>query len=147
MSLSLAFETMLHHLYTGDKKKITSIQDLDLLFGIYYLADKVSTGTFIRHDKRRLYVSSMWIINILNIVSCFLYFLSKLKRLVRSTIEKLPLSSENYAAVLREKICVAPEIHPLTTNAIFLSNLSETFFGDSANLNGFFSLQWLLQYS
>ena len=59
MSLILAFETMLHHLYTGDKKKITSIQDLDLLFGIYYLADKVSTGTFIRHDKRRLYVSSM----------------------------------------------------------------------------------------
>ena len=42
---------------------------------------------------------------------------------------------------------------PLTTNAIFLSDLSETFFSDSSNflknkvfLHGFFFLQWLLRY-
>ena len=37
----LGFEAMIKFIYSGDQKIITSIQDLDLLFEIYRLADKV----------------------------------------------------------------------------------------------------------
>ena len=37
----LGFEAMIKFIYSGDQNIITSIQDLDLLFEIYRLADKV----------------------------------------------------------------------------------------------------------
>ena len=37
----LGFEAMIKYIYSGDEKIITSIQDLDLLFDLFKLADKV----------------------------------------------------------------------------------------------------------
>ena len=37
----LGFEAMIKYIYSGDQKIITSIQDLDLLFDLFKLADKV----------------------------------------------------------------------------------------------------------
>ena len=37
----LGFDSMIKFIYSGDQKIITTIQDLDLLFEIYRLTDKV----------------------------------------------------------------------------------------------------------
>ena len=37
----LGFEAMIKYIYSGNQKIITSIQDLDLLFDLFKLADKV----------------------------------------------------------------------------------------------------------
>ena len=38
---------------------------------------------------------------------CFQYFLADLKAVVKATIEKFPLSLNNYATVLREILCLS----------------------------------------
>jgi hypothetical protein len=63
------FQTVVSFIYAGDETLISGLQDLDLLFEIYRLADK--------------------------------YLLPELRLLAKSRIEVYPLSSRNYAAVLR----------------------------------------------
>ena len=44
----IAFEAMLRFIYSGDQNIITSIQDLRVLFEVYYLADKVRTESIFK---------------------------------------------------------------------------------------------------
>ena len=44
----LGFEAMIKYIYSGDEKIITSIQDLRVLFEVYYLADKVRTESIFK---------------------------------------------------------------------------------------------------
>ena len=44
----IAFEAMLRFIYSGNHNTITSIQDLRVLFEVYYLADKVRTESIFK---------------------------------------------------------------------------------------------------
>ena len=50
----LGFDSMIQFIYSGDQKIITTIQDLDQLFEIYHIADKV--GNFLEWIKNSLFV-------------------------------------------------------------------------------------------
>ena len=48
------FEALIRFIYTGDEKVVAVIKDLDLLFEIYHLADKVTEGLYIKLHEPEL---------------------------------------------------------------------------------------------
>ena len=76
----------------------------------------------------------------INNILCFQYFLSELKRLVRSNIEKLPLSSKNYAAVFRKK-------KNIYSSKCFLININSEFQTQIIGLKDLANSEWDLHQS